>query len=85
MKALLITIGCLLVLGGGYAISNPRAFVVSSTGPAPGHDYAVTVPDDYSAGRSKMTGYVTIVLGVGFLAAGLSWKKADLSRSLDDL
>ena len=85
MKALLLTIGCLMALGGGYAIFNPRAIIVSSTGPAPGRNHAVTVPDDYSARRSKMTGYVSIVLGVGFVTAGLLWKKADLARSLDDL
>ena len=78
-------LGCLLVLGGGYAVLNPRAYVVSSSGPAPGHDYAVTVQDEYSTGRSQVTGYLSIALGVGFFAAGIFWKKVDLSKSLDDL
>ena len=43
MKALLITIGCLLIVGGAYSIRYPRALVVPSTGPADGRDYAVPV------------------------------------------
>jgi uncharacterized membrane protein YfcA len=85
MKALLITIGCLLVLGGIYAIRSPRKSFVHSSGPDPASDYARPVLDEVSAERRKMTGYASLLVGVGFIAAGVFSKKVDLSKSLDDL
>jgi hypothetical protein len=85
MKVLLLTIGFILVLGGMYTIRNPGAFVMSSSGPSPTSEFPVELRDNVSATRGQLTGYASLLLGVGSIAAGIFWKNFDSSKSIDDL
>ena len=74
MKKLLLAIGFLLIIGGMLAVSNPKAGVMISSGPDAQSEYPKEVRDEYSKERSRKTGFVAIVLGVGLCAAAFFLK-----------
>jgi hypothetical protein len=63
--------GGLLVLGGVFAVVNPKSTVLISSGPAYGSEYPKPVLDDISKERSERLGYAAILLGLGICATGI--------------
>ena len=70
MRILVISIGVLLILGGGAAILRPRESIIPSSGPDPAGEVARPTLDYYSKEGTRKTGYAALFLGLGACAAG---------------
>jgi hypothetical protein len=74
MRAFLIVVGFLLVVGGCIAVRTPKTFAMQTTGPHPADQFARNVVDVVSKERSTAMGFAAIFVGIGVCTAGVLMK-----------
>lgn len=84
MRFLLFIIGFLLIAGGLFAITSPRAVVFFTSGPDPQTDVERSIVDHISKERGKCVGYCALLLGVGACAVGFISKDLKIPEPHDN-